>query len=229
FESQRELKVFLHSVTHDLRTPVMASSMVLDNLLQQPGEKLTLDRSVLERLYQGSDRAYKMINSVIEAHNTEVNGVIVDLQPCSINELINSALVDLQPVLLEHQATVDNRLDSNLPSIKADPIQLWRVLNNLIGNALKHNPNGVTITIDAEVEPSWLYCTISDDGVGISAEQRDRLFKLYSRGKRSRYMPGLGIGLYLSRQIIMAHGGEIGVVSSLENGSTFWFTLPCQS
>ena len=228
FESRRELKVFLHSVTHDLRTPVMASSMVLENLLQQPGEKLTLDRSVLERLHQGSDRAYKMINSVIEAHNTEVNGIIVNLQSCSIKELVDSALIDLQPVLLKHQAIVDNRLDYNLPNINADPTQLWRVFNNLIGNALKHNPNGVRITIDAEVEQNWLYCRISDDGVGISTEQCDRLFKLYSRGKRSRYMPGLGIGLYLSQQIIMAHGGEIGVVGSPGNGSTFWFTLPCE-
>ena len=228
FESRRELKVFLHSVTHDLRTPVMASSMVLENLLEQPGEKLTLDRSVLERLYQGSDRALSMINSVIEAHNTEVNGVIVNLQPCSLNDLINSALLDFQPILLEHQAIVDNCIANDLPNIKADPTQLWRVLNNLINNALKHNPNRVRITIDAVVEPNWLYCTISDDGVGISTEQCDRLFKLYSRGKRSRYMPGLGIGLYLSQQIIMAHGGEIGVISNLGNGSTFWFTLPCQ-
>ena len=105
FESRRELKVFLHSVTHDLRTPVMASSMVLENLLQQPG-KITLDRSVLERLHQGSDRALKMINSVIEAHDTEVNGIIVNLQPCQICSLINSALVDLQPILIEHQALV---------------------------------------------------------------------------------------------------------------------------
>lgn len=226
FESRRKLKVFLHSVTHDLRTPVMGSSMVLENLLQQPGEKLTLDRSVLERLYQGSDRALSMINSVIEAHNTEVNGVVINLQPCSLGDLINSALVDLQPILLEHQAIVDNCLPSDLPNIMVDPSQIWRVLNNLIGNALKHNPNRVCITIDAVVEPNWLYCTISDDGVGISAEQGERLFKLYSRGKRSRYMPGLGIGLYLSQQIIMAHGGEIGVVSSPGNGSTFWFTLP---
>ena len=115
-----------------------------------------------------------------------------------------------------------------MPNIKADPTQLWRVLNNLITNALKHNPNRVRITIDAEIEQNWLYCRISDDEVGISTEQCDRLFKLYSRGKRSRYMPGLGIGLYLSQQIIMAHGGEIGVVSSPGNGSTFWFTLPCE-
>ena len=227
FEARRELKVFLHSVTHDLRTPVMASSMVLKNLLQQPGEKLTLDRSVLERLHQGSDRAYQMINSVIEAHNTEVSSVVVDLQSCSINDIANSALVDLKPILLEHQAIINNRLANNLPNIKADPVQLWRVFNNLIDNAIKHNRNGVCITIDAVVEQNYLYCTVSDDGIGIPTQQCDRLFKLYSRGKRSRYMPGLGIGLYLSQQIIMAHGGEIGVISNLGNGSTFWFTLPC--
>ena len=228
FESQRELKVFLHSVTHDLRTPVMAGSMVLRNILQQPGNKLTLDRSVLERLYQGSDRAYKMIDSVIEAHHTEVNGVVINRQSCSIKHLVDSALIDLQPILIEHQAIVDSRLADNLPDIKADPIQLWRVLNNLIDNALKHNRDRICITIDAVVEPGWLYCTVSDDGIGIPKEHCDRLFQLYSRGKRSRYMPGLGIGLYLSQQIIMAHGGEIGVVSSVGSGSTFWFTLPCQ-
>lgn len=228
FESRRELKVFLHSVTHDLRTPVMASSIVLENLLQQPGDKLTVDRSVLERLYQGSDRTFKIVNSLIEAHNTEINGVVTTPRSCRIDDLVDSVLIDLQPILLEHQAIVDNRMANNLPHIKADSTQLWRVLNNLINNALKHNPNYVRITIDAVVEQDCLYCTISDDGVGISTEQCDRLFKLYSRGKRSRYMPGLGIGLYLSQQIIMAHGGEIGVVSSLGNGSTFWFTLPYQ-
>ena len=229
FESRRELKVFLHSVTHDLRTPVMASSMVLENLLQQPGKKLTLDRSVLERLHQGSDRAHKMINSVIEAHDTEVNGIVITSQPCRIDDLVNSVLIDLRPMLSEHQAIVDNRVVSNLPQVIADPIQLWRVLNNLITNALKHNRNGVGITIDATVERGWLYCTVSDDGVGIPQDRGDRLFKLYSRGKRSRYMPGLGIGLYICRQIIMAHGGEIGVVSDRGDGATFWFTLPCHT
>ena len=228
FESRRELRIFLHSVTHDLRTPVMASSMVLDNLLQQPGEKLTLDRSVLERLHQGSDRAYKMINSTIEAHNTEVNGIVIDPRSCLFKDLVDSALIDLQPMLIEHQAIVDNRLELDLPPIKADPIQLWRVLNNLIDNALKHNRDRICITIDAVLEQNYLYCTISDDGIGIPSEQCDLLFKLYSRGKRSRYMPGLGIGLYLSQQIIMAHGGEIGVVSNVGCGSTFWFTLPYQ-
>jgi signal transduction histidine kinase len=65
--------------------------------------------------------------------------------------------------------------------------------------------------------------------VGIIQAQQKRLFQLYSRGARARYMPGLGLGLYLCQQIIKAHGGEIGVESQLDRGSTFWFTLPCCS
>ena len=228
FESRRELKVFLHSVTHDLKTPVMASLIVLDNILQQPGSEITLDRSILERLYQGSDRTFRIVDSLIEAHSTEVNGIKLVPQSCRIQDLVNSVLIDLQPVLLQHRALVNNHLQNNLPDIWADPIQLWRVLNNLIGNALKHNPNRVCITIAATVENNYLHLSVSDDGVGISATQSDRLFKLYTRGKRSRYMPGLGIGLYLSQQIITAHNGEIGVISNLGHGSTFWFTVPCQ-
>ena len=223
FESRRELKVFLHSVTHDLQTPVMASSIVLENLLRQPGQKLTVDRSVIERLRQGSDRTYKIVDSLIEAYNTEVNGVAFHPQPCSIGNLVDSVLTDLQAILLEHQAIVNNHLAANLPSVRADPTQIWRVLNNLINNALKHNPNYIRITIDAVVDRDCLYCTISDDGIGIAANQRDRLFELYSRGKRSRYMPGLGIGLYLCQQIIMAHGGKIGFVSNL--GKWFYFLV----
>ena len=228
FESRRELKVFLHSVTHDLKTPVMASLIVLDNILQQPGSEITLDRSILERLYQGSDRTFRIVDSLIEAHSTEVNGIKLVPQSCRIQDLVNSVLIDLQPVLLQHRALVNNHLQNNLPDIWADPIQLWRVLNNLISNALKHNPNRVCITIAATVENDYLHLSVSDDGVGISATQSDRLFKLYTRGQRSRYMPGLGIGLYLSQQIITAHGGEIGVISNLGHGSTFWFTIPCQ-
>jgi signal transduction histidine kinase len=73
---------------------------------------------------------------------------------------------------------------------------------------------------------SMICCTVEDDGVGISPEQCEHLFDLYVRGDRSRHSMGLGLGLYLCRQIIGAHGGEIGVISSPDGGAIFWFTLP---
>ena len=226
FESRRELKIFLHSITHDLRTPTIGSSIVLQNLLKQSGQQLTIDRSILERLHQGSDRQAKMINSLIEAHQTEINGVAIVTEFCQINAIVNSVIADLQPLLIQHQAKIDNRIPKNLPQIRADFTQLWRVYSNLITNALKHNPPGIEVLLDASRQDLCLYCTVKDNGVGIPVEQSERLFALYSRGKRARYMPGLGLGLYLCRQIVNAHGGDIGFDSYSGSGTTFWFTVP---
>jgi signal transduction histidine kinase len=113
-----------------------------------------------------------------------------------------------------------------LPLVNADTTQLWRVFENLIGNVLKYNPPGVTLTLAATRSPHSIRCIVQDNGVGIPSDLQPKIFDLYSRGSRVRRSPGLGLGLYLCRQIVTAHGGDIGVVSQPGKGSTFWFTLP---
>jgi signal transduction histidine kinase len=245
FASQRQLQVFLHSVSHDLRTPVMGTSMVLKGLLTSPDPKISVHRSVLERLLEGSDRQLMLINSLVEAHTSEIQSVALNCQPLQLSLLVESVLADLDHALIRHEVRLSNQISVDLPLIHADASQLWRVFSNLISNALKHNPNGIRLTLAAEVVPAtaprrtdraasqntqppstWLCCTVADNGVGIPPEQCDRLFERYARGSRARYMPGLGLGLYLCRQIIHAHGGDIGVSSAPEQGATFWFTLP---
>jgi signal transduction histidine kinase len=232
FESRRELNVFLHSVSHDLRAPVMGTSIVLQNLLRKAeatDNRVTVDSLVLKRLLQGSDRQLSMINSLLEAQNTSVQGITLHLQPCCLNNLIQGIILDLKPSLDKNRIIVCNQISNSLPLVDADSTQLWRVLNNLITNALKHNPPGIELTLNAVVEVNTIKISVTDNGIGITPEHQKRLFELYTRGDRAHYMPGLGIGLYLCRQIITAHGGEIGVNSRLDRGSTFWFTLPFNS
>jgi signal transduction histidine kinase len=262
FESQRQLQVFLHSVSHDLRTPVMGTSMVLKGLLNSPDPTIPVHRSVLERLLEGSDRQLTLINSLLEAHTSEMQTVSLNCQPMQLSLLVGSVLAELDHALIRHQVQLRNQISPDLPLVYADSSQLWRVFSNLIGNALKHNPNGICLTLAAEVlqqeftkpqprkrrnrtarstvalpqdqspaefseqSSMWLRCTVQDNGIGIPFEQTDRLFDLYARGSRAQYMPGLGLGLYLCRQIIHAHGGQIGVTSVPNQGATFWFTLP---
>ncbi|NJN56383.1 MAG: HAMP domain-containing histidine kinase [Leptolyngbyaceae cyanobacterium SL_5_9] len=258
FEAHRQLQVFLYSVSHDLQTPVVGTSIVLKSLLSQPvdgcNDEIRVKRSVIERLLQGSDRQLTLINSLIESHTTEVQGIVIYREPIQLKPLVDSVLIDLQHSLAKKRVQLTNHITSELPLVNADANQLWRVFSNLIGNALKHNPHGIELTLDATVlEPRqggegvkrWrggrvrkikpthqcsnipmLLCIVQDNGTGIAPEQCQRLFKLYTRGNRARYMPGLGLGLYLCQQIIVAHSGEIGVDSHLGKGSTFWFTLP---
>lgn len=226
FESRQQLRVFLHAVSHDLRNPVLGMLMVLRNLLNQPGEKVQVNRSMLERIADSSDRQLDLINSLIDSHAAEVRGVVLHCQPLQLSPLIQSAIADLQPMLTKEQAKITNLIEANLPLVNADPLQLGRVYQNLIANALKHNPPGLGLTLDAKHEGDWIRCTVADDGVGMSQEQCEKLFDLYFRGSQKRQSVGLGLGLYLCRQIITAHGGEIGVNSRLGEGTTFWFRLP---
>jgi signal transduction histidine kinase len=229
FESRRELRLFLHAVTHDLRTPVIGMSIVLKNLLHKAETtdgKATITTPKLEKLLAGSDRQLRLINSILEAHHSETQPLVLHCQSLQFSTLVESVLIDLDNFLTENQVSVTNHLTASLPPIHADATQIWRVLTNLIINAVKHNPAGIHLTFDGIRLDSMLRITIHDTGVGIPPQQQARLFELYYRGAQSRYTPGLGLGLYLCHQIITAHGGQVGVVSQPAEGTTFWFTLP---
>lgn len=234
-QAEQALRVFLHAVSHDLRNPVLGTVMVLQNLLHQGvanGELVAgktpvpVPRLILERMLQSSDRQLSLINSLLEAHISEVQGVILQCQPVVLLTVVQAAIADLEPILADNQASLTNLITADLPLISADATQLWRVFSNLIVNAIKHNPPGLQITINATCEQDKIYCSITDNGVGISPQQREKLFDLYFRGGSIRNSVALGLGLYLCKQIINAHGGEIGVNSELQQGATFWFTLP---
>jgi signal transduction histidine kinase len=226
FELRQQLRVFLHAVSHDLRNPVLGTVMVLKNLLNQPGEKVQVSRSMLERMLESGDRQLDLINSLIDTHAAEVRGVVLHCQPIQLSPLIQSVIADLQPMLAQEQATLTNLIQTELPLVNADPLQLSRVYQNLIANALKHNPPGLSLALDAKLEGDWVCCTVADNGIGMSQQQSAKLFDLYFRGSQKRQSVGLGLGLYLCRQIITAHGGKIGVQTHPGDGATFWFTLP---
>lgn len=227
--SEEALRLFIHAVSHDLRNPVLGGLMVLKNLLSRPDEKIILSRTIIERMIQSSDRQLNLINSLMEAHISETQGVFLQLQPVHLCEVVEAAISDLDAMLTENQATLTNLVTADLPTINADPTQLWRVFSNLIVNAIKHNPPGLILQIKATLEEKRIYCTVSDNGVGISNEQSKRLFDLYYRGGNSRNSVSLGLGLYLCKQIIEAHGGDIGVHTAPQAGATFWFTLPIRA
>ncbi|MGH1396579.1 MAG: PAS domain-containing sensor histidine kinase [Trichormus sp.] len=227
-QAQEALRVFFHAVSHDLRNPVLGSVLVLRNLLNQGEGKylIPVPRSILERMVQSSDRQLNLINSLMEAHISDVQGIVLQCQAVELHRVVQAAIADLEPILIENQTTLTNLVTADLPLVNADTTQLWRVFANLIVNAIKHNPPGLEVTINAVPQGDKIYCTVTDNGIGISSQQCERLFDLYFRGANFRNSISLGLGLYLCKQIINAHNGEIGVNSQLQQGATFWLTLP---
>ncbi|HLP89519.1 MAG TPA: PAS domain S-box protein [Nostocaceae cyanobacterium] len=216
---------FLHAVSHDLRTPIMGTMMLFKHWQQSSVENISLPRNILERMIESGERQLSLINSLLETHATENRGVTLNCEPLQLSNLVCSIVEELEPLLVKNKAVINNLILSNLPIIYADPLQVRRVFENLISNALNHNPSGLQITLQATLEGESIRCFVQDNGVGMTEEQCLQVFERYARGDRSR-STGIGLGLYLCRQIINAHRGEIGVTSHPGSGANFWFTLP---
>lgn len=235
-KTEEALQVYLHAVSHDLRNPVLGMSLVLQGLLKQaPSEMaaIPIPYSTLDRMKNSCDRQLQLINSLIDSQQFEIGGVQLNRQPLTLHSFTEQLIADWQPLLAQHNATVIHHIPRDLPLVYADAHQLWRVFENLLGNAIKHNPPGVVLSLSAVLvgEPAAatlgsIRCEIQDNGTGINPAEVEFLFDRYQRGRGARKLPGLGLGLYLCRQIVEAHGGTMGVTPAPEQGTVFWFTLP---
>lgn len=225
-KTEETLEIYLHAVSHDLRNPVIGMSMILNNLIKNSqGETKEVSRKILQQMANSCDRQLTLIDSLVETRQNDLWGVSLELKPLSLYEIGQQIGQEWELRLKENQATLINNFSPDLPLVNADAHHLWRVFENLLANALKHNPQGIIITFSARLEGNYLRCSIADNGVGISETQRKQLFDRYQRGNNNNQI-SLGLGLYLCRQIIHAHGGEIGIMNNDEKGSQFWFTLP---
>ena len=139
--------------------------------------------------------------------------------------------MDGKPRFEQHQIQFKVQIPSNLPPIWADSTQLWRVFENLIENAIKYNAPGVSLTIQVrrlqtqDSQPPMVRFDVIDNGQGLSQIGADHLFELYRRHNVNGVTPGYGLGLYICRQILIAHGGSIHLEADSE-GAHFWFKLP---
>ncbi|MBU7584481.1 MAG: PAS domain S-box protein [Nostoc sp. TH1S01] len=188
-------------------------------------QSIPVPSSIIERMIQGNDRQLAMINSLLEIHCCMEQGVTIHPQQVNLNTLLEKILPDLQPLLWQNQATLENLINEDLPLIKTDPTQLQTVLLTLLIYSLQQNPPGLKFSLTATVVERMIKIQIEHNGVTMSKADSDRLFDLYVREPQAPCSTILGLKMYLCRQIIQAHGGEIGVISNRKRGLSFWFTL----
>jgi signal transduction histidine kinase len=233
-EANRRLKLCVHAITHDLRTPVMGSLMLLESMQKStPVDRpIQLSQGEMSHLIKGYDRLLGLMNTLLDNQALSQSELVLNLKPTDLSAIAAIILQDFQPMLVKKNIQLNNRIRTNLPAVNVDAQQVWRVLCNLIGNAINHNPPGLQLTLDAVVigktsgrSLPMLKVVVQDNGIGISPTQKEMIFEPYTRTQKSQYQPGLGLGLYICRQIVLAHGGEIGL-EHLPKGTMFWFTLP---
>jgi signal transduction histidine kinase/integral membrane sensor domain MASE1 len=234
----------LHAVNHDLRTPLLGMLMVLQKLALQSGDRIALPKSVLDRMLESSNRQLDLIQSLLDEYADQPDSRFQpNPEALTSHRLIAQTLNQLKPLIDAQQVPIDNQVSLDLPDIYGDSVYLQRVLENLLVNAIQHNPPQTPITIAAQIlpaepalssaassSPDQILFEVRDSGVGLTAAQQQALFaRPYTRNKFDRRMTGIGLGLFFCHQIIQAHQGELGVESEPDRGATFWFTVPLAS
>lgn len=217
---------FMSTVSHEFKTPltsiIMGASMLKD-FGDLTGEQADIVKTILE----DSDRLTSFVNELLEVSRLEAGKSIFKFVPCSISEITENSCRLFRDYTMVSGISLVTEVSPELPVIKADPEKISWVLNNLISNALKYSKAGDSIKIEAYPEGDMLEITVSDTGEGIPKEYHNRIFDRFFQVKEHELeVRGTGIGLWVAKGIITAHGGSIGVESEPGAGSIFRFTLP---
>ncbi|MBE9067447.1 DUF3365 domain-containing protein [Leptolyngbya cf. ectocarpi LEGE 11479] len=230
--AQDALQTYSHAMNHDLRNLVMGISNLVQGMLFRAKavparSSVVMEPKALTMIQQSCDRQLKLMSSLMDVQSADIWRVSLQPSPVNLRQLTEDVRFFYETRQVITAGGIDNQISSDLPPIHGDFSQLRRVFENLIENALKYNPPGVSITLTARLDtPAMVRCAVIDNGVGIEPAKSQNLFEIYARGDTQCSVDGYGLGLYICRQIIEAHGGNIGVQTPAAGGAEFWFTLP---
>jgi signal transduction histidine kinase len=221
----RELAAFAADVAHDLRTPLQAVAGFAELLARREGAALDeTSQGFLGHILTATGAMKELVEAVLD-HRQSTFG---SLSPAWVygNDLVVAVLRRLQRDLDQAGAVVEV---GDLPTVFADRVQLGRVFQNLISNALRaaHPDRPLKITVTGRRFPASWELAVTDNGVGVQPEDRSRIFELFQRGPSDgQRAAGHGMGLTICRTIIERHGGRIGVERASDGGARFSFTIP---
>lgn len=219
---------FLSLMSHELRTPLQAiigyTEVVIEELKLADDEHHVKD---LTRVILNSERLLKLINSVLDLAKIESGRMDLDLTEVKLSSLVDEAVGTVAPLLERNAIRLLVDVDDGESLPKADPEKLLHILINLLGNAVKFAPNG-QVRIKAYHQPKRIYISVSDTGIGISAEQQAGIFDPFKQADSgtTRKFQGSGLGLSITRQLCEMMGGRIRVESELGAGAKFIVELP---
>lgn len=219
---------FIAFAAHELRGPITIIRGYLEVLEDELDEKLTDgQRTLLGRISVSANRLSTYLNNILNVSRYDRNDYIVHPSEQSIYEIYDSIADDMQGRASSRNRLLQVDINPELPSIAADPSSITEVFSNLIDNAIKYSNEGGVIEVGAKVAGEFIEISVRDHGIGMPDTVVRNLFHKFYRSHRSREsVAGSGIGLYISKGIIDAHGGTVSVNSSENKGSTFTFSLP---
>lgn len=221
--SNADLEQFAYVASHDLKEPLRAVTGSVQILQARHGEHLDGHANeVIRHTVEGALRMQTLIDDLLTYSRLTTREAA--LEETDFTDVLQGAVANLDLAIKESKALITH---DPMPTLHADGTQFSQVLQNLISNAIKYRSNRtLKIHVGAEERAAEWVFSVRDNGIGIAPQYADRIFRIFQRLHTRREYPGTGIGLAVCKKVVERHGGRIWVESELEEGSTFYFTLP---
>jgi signal transduction histidine kinase len=226
---------FLSHVSHELRTPLTCIHQFVTILLDGLAGEVSPEQSDhLRTILKSVNQLGAMVRDLLEASRAESGKIRIEPRCFAISDLIRQAITMMEPIAHEKEVGLEVGVDTRIPFVYGDPDRVLEVLINLMENGIKFTPQGGSVTVQAclvQTDPDFVYISVVDTGCGIAPEARALVFeRLYQDPNAvDNRRKGLGLGLFIAKQLVNLHGGRIWVASEPGHGSTFSFTLPLYS
>jgi len=221
---------FISLASHQLRTPATGVKQYLGMVLEgYAGEVTAAQRKMLERADLSNERQIIIINDLLKVAQVDAGKVHLSKQSISMGAMLEQVRNDLDSKFRDRNQNVTLIIPKDEVSACVDEARMRMVLDNLIDNASKYTPHGKNIELGVSRGPKTVTVWVRDEGVGIAAEDTDKLFRKFSRldNPLSVLVGGTGLGLYWAKKIIDLHGGSLLVASILGVGTTFTIAIDC--
>lgn len=225
-DKAKQQEDFVHMASHELKTPITSLKGFLQIIkLQHFKEQRQKDNQLISRMENQLDRLLNLIEDMLNVTRIKAGELQYHFSYLDFNECVRAATNALQASTTSHQLVLTT---TDSPAIYGDKDRLTQVICNLVNNAIKYSPGSTTVNVVTELQETEVVLKVKDHGIGIPKDQQKKVFDRFYRVNTlpKNTFEGLGLGLYISKEIVKKHGGKMGVESSEGQGSTFWFTLP---
>jgi len=220
---------FLANMSHELRTPLNAIIGFSELLVADDRRALDPEQhEYLRDILSSGRHLLGLINDLLDLSKIEAGKMQLNYEPFHIEDVIESALVMIKPVAAGKRIEVSMSIEAELPALSADPAKVQQILHNLLSNAVKFTPEDGQVGVEARLEDGAMAVTISDTGIGIAEEDREKIFSEFLQldGSYARKYQGTGLGLALVKRFVELHSGRVRLESAPGRGSRFTFVLP---
>ncbi len=220
---------FISIASHQLRTPLSAINTYAHMLYDgYAGELDEESRLFIDVILKAAGRMNDLINTLLNITRVETGSLVVDSLPVNLANLVKHIVEEINPSAKEKGILLSLKVGRNIPTINTDSLLVQEVLANLLSNAIKYTPKGGEVSLSVITRSTDILFKVKDNGYGIPAESKPFIFQKFYRARNitSREPNGTGLGLYLINMIVESLDGEVWFNSRVNQGSTFYFSLP---